>query len=98
MSRSNLPIGGVKGVGASASGAKHRFMAINKEPDDAREIDDDTEAVEQVVEEVRDDIRRGQVADDVSHVLEERLHEAGVGLRPEVIDDIAEDIENDVSI
>ena len=59
---------------------------------------DDTEAVEQVVEDVRDDIRHGHVEDDVSHVLEERLHEAGVDLRPETIDDLAEDIENDVSM
>ncbi|WP_336646633.1 hypothetical protein [Microbacterium sp. USHLN186] len=59
--------------------------------------DDDTEAVEQVVEEVRDDIRHGQVDDDVTNVLEERFEEAGVQLRPEAIDDLAEDIENDVS-
>ncbi|MFJ4044291.1 hypothetical protein ACIPV2_00945 [Microbacterium sp. NPDC089987] len=60
--------------------------------------DDDTEAVEQVVEEVRDEIRHGQVDDDVSNVLEERFDEAGVRLRPEAIDDLAEDIENDVSM
>jgi hypothetical protein len=60
--------------------------------------DDETAAVEQVVEEVRDAIRHGQVEDDVSHVLEDRLHEAGVDLRPEAIDDLAEDIENDVSM
>jgi molybdopterin-biosynthesis enzyme MoeA-like protein len=59
---------------------------------------DDTDAVEQVVEEVRDDIRHGQVEDDVSSVLEDRLTEAGVELRPETIDDLAEDIENDVSL
>ena len=73
-------------------------MAINREHNDARGSDDEVEAVEHVVEEVRDDIRHGHVADDVSHVLEERLHEAGVDLRPEVIDDLAEDIENDVSL
>jgi hypothetical protein len=59
---------------------------------------DDTDAVEQVVEEVRDDIRHGQVEDDVTSVLEDRLTEAGVELRPETIDDLAEDIENDVSL
>jgi hypothetical protein len=59
---------------------------------------DDTDAVEQVVEEVRDDIRHGQLEDDVSSVLEDRLTEAGVELRPETIDDLAEDIENDVSL
>ena len=59
---------------------------------------DDADAVEQVVEEVRDEIRHGQLEDDVSHVLEDRLTEAGVELRPETIDDLAEDIENDVSL
>lgn len=59
--------------------------------------DDETEAVEQVVEEVRDDIRHGHVDDEVSNLLEERFDEAGVRLRPEAIDDLAEDIENDVS-
>lgn len=59
---------------------------------------DDPDAVEQVVDDVRDDIRRGQVEDDVTTVLEERLDEVDVDLRPETIDDLAEDIENDVSI
>jgi hypothetical protein len=88
----------VKGLVPAGLGAEHQLMAINREHSGAHGDDDDTEAVEQVVEDVRDDIRHGQVADDVSHVLEERLHEAGVELRPEVIDDLAEDIENDVSI
>jgi len=60
-------------------------------------VADETDAVERVVDEVRDEIRHGHVEDDVSHVLEERLHEVGVDLRPEKIDDLAEDIENDVS-
>jgi len=60
--------------------------------------DDETDAIEQVVEDVRDEIRHGHVEDDVSHVLEDRLHEAGVDLRPEIIDDLAEDIENDASM
>ena len=50
-----------------------------------------------MVEEVRDDILHGQVDDDVSLVLEERLEEAGLEMRPEDIDDLAEDIENDAS-
>ena len=58
---------------------------------------DDGAAVEQVVLDVRDEIRQGHVEDDVTHVLEDRLHEAGVDLRPETIDELAEDIENDVS-
>jgi hypothetical protein len=60
--------------------------------------DDSAEAIEQVVEEVKDDIRHGHVTDDVSHVLEERLNKAGVDLGPEALDDLAEDIENDVSL
>ncbi|WP_378148530.1 hypothetical protein ACFJGV_09210 [Cnuibacter sp. UC19_7] len=57
----------------------------------------DQETIEDVTDEVRDDIRQGRIEDDVSHVLEERLDEVGVHLRPEVVDDLAEDIENDVS-
>jgi hypothetical protein len=69
-----------------------------REPDLPAVGDDDEEdVVEHVVEDVRDEIRHGHVTDDVSHVLEERLHEAGVDLRPERVDDLAEDIENDVS-
>ncbi|SDI03549.1 hypothetical protein SAMN04488693_105129 [Arthrobacter subterraneus] len=55
------------------------------------------QTVEHVAEDVRSEIRLGHVEDDVTHVLEERLDEAGVHLRPEKVDDLAEDIENDVS-
>ncbi|GAB3547014.1 hypothetical protein GCM10027404_08280 [Arthrobacter tumbae] len=55
------------------------------------------ETVEAVAEDVRSEIRLGHVEDDVTHVLEERLDEAGVHLRPEKVDDLAEDIENDAS-
>jgi hypothetical protein len=73
-------------------------MTDNRDAGRIAGADDESEAVEQVVEEVRDDIRHGHVEDDVSHVLEERFHEAGVELRPERIDDLAEEIENDVSM
>ena len=63
-----------------------------------RPENDDDEAVDQVIDKVRDDIRHGHVEDDVSHVLDERLDEAGMHLRPEVVEDLAEQIENDVSI
>ena len=66
--------------------------------DDSMEEVDGVETAESIADEVRDEIRLGHVEDDVSHVLEERLHEAGVDLRPETIDDLAEDIENDVSM
>lgn len=53
--------------------------------------------VEDIAEEVRDEIRLGHVEDEVSHVLEERLDDAGISMRPEDVDDLAEDIERDVS-
>lgn len=59
--------------------------------------EDEDEVVGHVVDDVRDEIRHGHVADDVSHVLEQRLHDVGVELRPERVDDLAEDIETDVS-
>ncbi len=55
------------------------------------------ETVEHIAEDVKAEIRLGHVEDDVSHVLEERFDEAGVHLRPEKVDDLAEEIENDVS-
>ncbi|MFD5226365.1 hypothetical protein ACFWHT_12155 [Microbacterium sp. NPDC058342] len=72
-------------------------MTEDREQDAMRDSGDESDAVEQMAEEVRSEIRHGQVEDDVSQVLQERLDEAGVDLRPEVIDDLAEDIENDVS-
>lgn len=61
----------------------------------AGEADETT--VEHIAEDVRSEIRLGHVEDDVSHVLEERFDDAGVHLRPEAVDDMAEEIENDVS-
>lgn len=55
------------------------------------------ETPESIADEVRDEIRLGHVEDDVSHVLEERFEEAGIDLRPEEVDDLAEEIEKDVS-
>lgn len=55
------------------------------------------ETVDGIAEEVRDEIRLGHVEDDVSHVLKERLDGAGISMRPEDVDDLAEDIERDVS-
>ena len=55
------------------------------------------ETVEDIAEEVRDEIRLGHVDDEVTHVLEERLDDAGISMRPEDVDDLAEDIERDVS-
>jgi len=55
------------------------------------------ESPETVEDIVRDEIRLGHVEDEVSHVLEERLDDAGISMRPEDVDDLAEDIERDVS-
>lgn len=67
------------------------------EPTSADPAEAQEETVEEIAEDVRSEIRLGHVEDDVTHVLEERLDEAGVQLRPEKVDDLAEDIENDVS-
>ena len=69
----------------------------NPESLSADDAESQEETVEQIAEDVRSEIRLGHVEDDVTHVLEERLNEAGVHLRPEKVDDLAEDIENDVS-
>jgi hypothetical protein len=56
-----------------------------------------SESVEDIADEVREDIRLGHVDDDVSHVLEERLEGAGITMRPEDVDELAEEIERDAS-
>ena len=55
------------------------------------------EEVQDIAEDLADDIRLGHFEDDTSAVLEERLDEAGISMRPEDVDDLAEDIENDAS-
>lgn len=61
------------------------------------EVPETPETVEHIADEVRDEIRLGHVEDDVSHVLEERLDKAGIEMRPEDVDDLAEEIERDAS-
>ena len=65
--------------------------------DDAAAEAGHAETPESIAEEVRDEIRLGHVQDDVSHVLEERFEEEGIDMRPEDVDDLAEEIEKDVS-
>jgi hypothetical protein len=65
--------------------------------DDSAEEVDGVETAESIAEDVKDEIRLGHVQDDVTHVLEERFEEAGIDLRPEAVDDLAEEIERDVS-
>ncbi|WP_258803482.1 hypothetical protein [Pseudarthrobacter sp. NS4] len=65
--------------------------------DDSVEGASHTETPESIAEEIRDEIRLGHVQDDVSHVLEERFEEEGIDMRPEEVDELAEEIERDVS-
>jgi hypothetical protein len=64
--------------------------------DGAAEVDG-VETAESIVDEVRDEIRLGHVQDEVSHVLEERFEDAGIEMRPEAVDELAEEIEKDAS-
>lgn len=73
-------------------------MSINPENLHVPLGDDRSETIEHVVADVEDDIRHGRIPDDVSHDLEQRLDAAGVELPPEAVDDLAEAIENDVSL
>lgn len=52
---------------------------------------------ESIADEIRHEIHLGHVQDDVSHVLEERLEEEGIDMRPEDVDELAEEIERDAS-
>ena len=70
---------------------------VAAEAADAGAGTDSPNTVEDIAEEVRDEIRLGHVEDDVSHVLKERLDGAGISMRPEDVDSLAEDIERDVS-
>jgi hypothetical protein len=70
---------------------------VAAEAGDAAAGTESPNTVEGIAEEVRDEIRLGHVEDEVSHVLEERLDEAGISMRPEDVEDLAEDIERDVS-
>jgi len=76
--------------GADTAGARSDDDATPREVDGI-------ETVESIADDVRDEIRLGHVEDDVSHVLGERLEEAGIDLRPEDVDDLAEEIERDAS-
>jgi hypothetical protein len=66
-------------------------------------VDDDdaaaahVETPESIADEIKDEIHLGHIEDEVSHVLEERFEEAGIDMRPEEVDDLAEEIERDAS-
>jgi hypothetical protein len=64
--------------------------------DDGAEHSTESE-IQAIAEEMVEEIHLGQIEDDVSTVLEQRLEAAGIALRPEALDSLAEDIENDAS-
>lgn len=68
---------------------------LDETADGADEGTGDT--IDDVSEQLRLDIQMGHVDADVVDVLEERLRKAGIDVRPEEIDDLAEEIENDAS-
>ena len=62
------------------------------------QVPEGQQTVEHIADEIRDDIRLGHVVDDdVNHVLQERLDGAGIAMRPEDVDTLAEEIERDAS-
>jgi hypothetical protein len=61
-------------------------------PDESEE-----ETVTRIVEEMRDEIVHGNFEGDTGHVLDERLAECGVSVRPERLDDLADEIESGAS-
>ncbi len=68
-----------------------------RDDSDSDDYVDDDELVEDIADDVRTDILLGHVEDDVSNVLEERLEEVGLHMPPEEIEELADEIENDVS-
>ena len=60
--------------------------------------DERADAIEHVVADVEDEIRHGRVPGYVTRVLRERLDAAGIALAPDAVEDLAETIENDVSL
>ena len=55
------------------------------------------ETPESIADEIKDEIHLGHIQDDVSHVLENRFQQAGINMRPEEVDVLAEEIERDAS-
>ena len=68
-----------------------RDMADNGAPDDT------TEAVERIAQDLIEDIEHGRVRGDTAEVLEERLRAEDIELRPEAIEALADDIEEEAS-
>ena len=82
---------------------RHGETGGGHDDDFAKDVADDgsedlTESkIAEIAEEVLEDIQHGQVDEDVATVLRQRLEKVGVDLRPESLDSLAEDIENEAS-
>jgi hypothetical protein len=83
--------------GASASPLRRWSMADFEDDVGTDAATTGDRSIEDIVGSVRDDIHLGHIDDDVTNVLEERIRAAGLTLRPEDIDTLAEEIENDSS-
>lgn len=59
--------------------------------------DDTMQAVERIAQDLIEDIEHGRVRGDTAEVLEERLKAEGIDLRPEAIEALADDIEEEAS-
>lgn len=55
------------------------------------------QSIRGIVGDLLADIQLGHIDDDVAHVLAERLRRAGHEVRPEEVEDLAEEIENHAS-
>ena len=55
------------------------------------------QSIRAIVGDLLTDIRLGHIDDDVANVLAERLRRAGLEVRPEEVEDLAEEIENHAS-
>ncbi|MGA0568575.1 hypothetical protein ACO2Q7_14690 [Rathayibacter sp. KR2-224] len=59
--------------------------------------DDTMQAVERIAQDLIEDIEHGRVRGDTAEVLEERLKAEDIDLRPEAIEALADDIEEEAS-
>ncbi len=55
------------------------------------------QSIKGIVGDLLADIQLGHIDDDVANVLAERLRRAGIEVRPEEVEDLAEEIENHAS-
>jgi len=55
------------------------------------------QSIKGIVRDLLADIQLGHIDDDVVNVLAERLRRAGLEVRPEEVEDLAEEIENHAS-